>query len=144
MLKRAIITGTLFSFILNLYGCYAITSVDMNSEPIENYKESEIVTIVTKDYEIYEFERSDLKPKPQISDSMLTGWIKKTRPDKSYTLNEVGIPVSSIKTLFVEEKNTGVIWLMIGATVGLLGIFILSADHDIGAIDLSDFKHRGM
>jgi hypothetical protein len=144
MLKRAIITGTLFSFILNLYGCYTITSVVMNSESIENYKESEIVTIVTKDYEIYEFERSELKPKPQILDSMLTGWIKKTRPDKSYTFNEVGIPVKRIKTLFVEEKNTGVVWLMIGATVGLLAIFILTADHGNFAIDLSDFKYRGM
>ena len=73
MLKRTITIFSEICFIVNLYGCYTVQSVDMNSESIENYKESEIVTIVTKDYEIYEFERSDLKPKPQILDSMLTG-----------------------------------------------------------------------
>jgi len=144
VLTRTITVLTLVSFILYLYGCYSISTVELSINNLEEVQDSEILAAVSTNYEIFQFERSDLKPKPRIVDSTLIGWTKTIHADKSYSLKEVHIPISNVKIISFEEKNVAV-GLIVGVVgLGLLLYWILTAEWNIGKIDLSDFKYRGM
>jgi len=126
MLKKAIALITLISFIIYLYGCSTIEVVGPSEKGIEYYKDSKIISIVTSDNKVYEFDTKEVKPKPQIVDSLLIGWAIVTKFENEYTLREVKIPVSEIKVLSVEEVDVakGIVSL-IGVAVGLVGVLLL-------------------
>lgn len=123
MFKRTITILTLVSFVLYLYGCSSssVVVVEFNNKQIDEYKDSKITSLVTYDNKIYEFDPKGVKPKPEIVDSLMIGWAIVTKYENDYTLKEVKIPVSEIKTLSVEELDvTKGILSMIGVTVGVV------------------------
>ncbi len=132
MSKRIIATLTLISFIFYIYGCYTITPAEISDDNIKELKESEIISVISKDYEVYEFERGESQPKPQIMDSTLIGWIKTKLEDDSYTTKEVQVTLSNIKTIYYEENNTElVLGIIVGAAgIGLIVYFVSSIIND--------------
>jgi len=125
MFKRTITILTLLSFILYLYGCSSIAVVDLSKNQIDEYKDSEITSIVTYDNKIYEFDTKGIKPKPQVIDSLLIGWVVGAKYENEYTLREVKIPLAEIKTLSIEEVDVLNAALVIFGILGLLGILWL-------------------
>lgn len=105
MLNRFITFLTLVSFIYYLYGCSSIAVVDLTKNQIDDYKDSEITSIVTNDNKIYEFDTNGIKPKPQVIDSLLVGCVGGAKYENEYTLREVKIPVAEIKTIYVEKSG---------------------------------------
>jgi len=110
---------TLFTFVGYLYGCYSITSIEISADNLKKLQESEITTVISKDSEVYEFERNVYQPKPQIVDSTIIGWIQTNLADDSLVTEEVQLPLSNIKTIYYEKNNTE---LVIGIIVGILGV----------------------
>jgi len=142
MSSRIITIITLVSFVFYLYGCSTIEVVDLSKNQIDEYKDSEITSIVTYDNKVYEFDPKDIKPKPQIIDSLLTGWAISKQLSDSYILREVKVPVSEIKTLEIKESDVTNTLLLIGGVIGVLvAIFLLTFEINI---QLDDVKWRGM
>jgi hypothetical protein len=113
------------SFVLYLYGCSSITAVDLSKNQIDDYKDSEITSIVTYDNKIYEFDTKGVKPRPQIIDSLLVGWAVGAKYENEYSLREVKIPLTEIKTMSIEEVDVLNGALVIFGIVGLLCILWL-------------------
>ena len=93
---------TLTFYVLFLYGCYTIDSLEMSDANLENFDGDRIISIITNDSIIYEFENNEFKPKPYIADSTLIGWIKTESMGDPLDVEEVQIPISEIKTLNFE------------------------------------------
>lgn len=130
------------SFTFYLYGCSTIEVVNPSEKGIGYYKDSEITSVVTTDNKIYEFDLKGIKPKPQIIDSLLTGWAISKQLSDSYIIREVKVPVSEIKTLEIKESDVTNTLLLIGGVIGVLvAIFLLTFEINI---QLDDVKWRGM
>lgn len=121
MLQRSITVFTLIIFILYLYGCSSIEVVQLNADNFDEIKDSEIVSAATKDYYLYEFDLTGIKPKPQIMDSLLVGCAISERERESYKLKEVKIPISEIRSMEIEETA-----IIMGGliTIGSLALII--------------------
>lgn len=119
MSSRIITIITLVSFVLYLYGCSTIEVVDLSKNQIDEYKNSEITSIVTYDNKIYEFDTKGVKPKPQIIDSILIGWAISEQLNDSYKLQEVKIPITEIKSTEIQEVD-----ILMGSlvTIGILAL----------------------
>src|SRR3989304_10500736 len=122
MSRRIITIITLMSFTFYLYGCSTIEVVNPSEKGIGYYKDSEITSVVTTDNKIYEFDLKGIKPKPQIIDSLLTGWAISKQLSDSYIIREVKVPVSEIKTLEIKESDVTNTLLLIGGVIGVLEI----------------------
>lgn len=142
MLRKKISLLTLICFITYLYGCSSIEVVELNDSNIEEFSDSDIVAVVTKDNKIYEFETSGVKPKPQIADSVLKGWVIGEQFRDAYKIYEMKLQISELKTLQIKETDATKTLLLMGAVIGVL-IAILALTFDIH-MNLGDVKWRGM
>lgn len=121
MLKKAITLTTLISFIIYAIGCSAIEVVQLNESRFDDVKDSNIVSVVTMDYKIYEFDTKGIKPKPEINDSVLIGWAVATKYKDDYTLREIKIPLNEIKSFSVEKVDAPMgILTTIGVAVAII------------------------
>lgn len=125
MLKKIISLATLICFISYLYGCSSIEVIQLSNSNFEDVKDSDIVSTVTKDNKIYEFETNGIKPKPQIAESVLVGWAKGPEYKNEYRIKEVQIPISDIKALQVEVTDETKTLLLIGGVIGVLAAIVL-------------------
>lgn len=133
MLKRAITIVTLIGFIFYLYGCSQ--SLEITKNQVEEYKDYEIKSIVTNEDTEYKFEKTDLYPEPEINDSLLFGWVKESFEKNVYTIKELKIPISQIRTLNVEkfdaEKTCLFSLLSLGVIVVIGLIWFLSTPMEM-------------
>ncbi len=121
MLKKAITLTTLISFIIYAIGCSAIEAVQLNESRFDDVEDSNIVSVVTMDYKIYEFDTKGIKPKPEINDSVLIGWVVSTQNKDDYTLREIKIPLNEIKSFSVEKVDAPMgILTTIGVAVAII------------------------
>ena len=119
------------SFTFYLYGCSTIEVVNPSEKGIGYYKDSEITSVVTTDNKIYEFDLKGIKPKPQIIDSLLTGWAISKQLSESYKLREIKVPINEIKLLELDKFDvTSTLLLMGGVIVTLVVIFLLTFDFE--------------
>ena len=136
MLRKIISLVTLICFISYLYGCSSVEVVQLNESNIDEFDYSDIVSVVTKDNKIYEFETNGLKPKPQITDSVLKGWLINEQFQGSYKIHEVEIPVDQLKTLQIKETNATTTLLAIACIGALVGVVILLIfEPQLGGVD---------
>ena len=119
MPKRIISMITLTFYVLFLYGCYTIDSLEMSDANLENFDGDRIISIITNDSIIYEFENNEFKPKPYIADSTLIGWIKTESMGDPLDVEEVQIPISEIKTLNFENNKTTYVISLLGGIIGV-------------------------
>ena len=119
MPKRIISMITLTFYVLFLYGCYTIDSLEMSDDNLENFDGDRIISIITNDSIIYEFENNEFKPKPYIADSTLIGWIKTESMGDPLDVEEVQIPISEIKTLNFENNKTTYVISLLGGIIGV-------------------------
>lgn len=122
MLRKIISIITLISFVSYLCGCSSIEVVQLNESNFDDYRDSNIVSVVTKDNKIYEFDYTGVRPKPQIMDSLLVGWAISELESQSYKLKEVKVPVSEIKTYYIEEVDVLSGLLVIVGIISLVSI----------------------
>ena len=122
MCKQGIAILTLFSFMFQLFGCYSITTLEINKVNLDEIKDSEIKAVISKDAEVYEFEINEQNPKPSFVDSTLIGWIKTKSADDSSHATEVQLSLSNIKTIQYEKNDTA---LVLGICVGTIGIGLI-------------------
>ena len=138
MSRKVISLVTLICFISYLYGCSSIEVIQLSNSNFEDVKDSDIVSVVTKDNKIYEFETNGIKPKPYLTNSLLIGWAKGPEHNNEYTIKEVKIPISGINALHVEETDETKTMLLIGGVIGVFAaIVLLTFDMNI---DLGDVK----
>lgn len=64
MIKQVLIVLALLSDMLYLYGCYVIKSINITDTNTKELKENNITAVITRDDVLYEFDRSELRPKP--------------------------------------------------------------------------------
>lgn len=140
MLKKIISLVTLICFISYLYGCSSIEVIQLsNNSNFEDVKDSDIVSTVTKDNKIYEFETNGIKPKPQIAESVLVGWAKGPEYKNEYRIKEVQIPISDIKALQVEVTDETKTLLLIGGVIGVLAAIVFLSFNNMN-FGLGDVK----
>lgn len=125
MLRKVISLVTLISFVLYLCGCSSIEVINLSERNVDEFKDSEIISVVTNDYQVYEFETKGIKPKPQITDSLLIGWAKGPEHNNEYRVKEVQIAISGIKTLHIEETDETKTLLLIVGVIGVLAAIVL-------------------
>lgn len=132
MLRKIISIITLISFVSYLCGCSSIEVVQLNESNFDDFKDSNIVSVVTKDNKIYEFDYTGVRPKPQVSDSVLKAWVIGEHFNDSYTIHEIEIPVSQLKTLHIKEPDTTSTLLLIGAVLGAsIAIILLTFEYNL-------------
>lgn len=145
MSKRIFTIITLMSFILYLYGCSSSEVVQLHDSNIEEIKNSEIFSVVTKDYDIYEFDNRGYKPKPEFRDSVLVGWAIVKQNIDSYNLREVILPVKNINTLSVKMTDESITPLTILVGLALFGVLAVIALKDFSVrLPADAFKYNPM
>lgn len=119
MFSKIITYVTLFCFVIYVYGCSSIEVVQLNESNFDDFKDSNIVSVVTKDNKLYEFDYTGVRPKPQIMDSLFVGWAISEQESQSYKLKEVKVPVSEISSMAIEKTDV----IMGGfVTIGILAL----------------------
>jgi hypothetical protein len=125
MLRKIISLATLICFIFYLCGCSSIEVVNLCEGNIDKYKDSDIVASEMNANEIYEFETSDNKPKPEIRDSVLVGWAIGRQIGDSYEIKEAKIPISEIRTMWIKEPYEDMTDLLVCGGIIVLSVIVM-------------------